>query len=392
MRNNKILSAVIAFVLVGALAVGVCCMGFASRNADGKWFGNFKDLNTWHWSDKTDGNKPDTPIDPDNPNKPDDGEIVTGADGALVSGSENNGIRLMSALLPRSAYAANEIDPQADTAYNLTATIEPADADDKTVDWTISWKNSSSSWANGKSVTDYGTITPTSNGALTANFVCKQAFGEQIIITVTSRDNASAKGTVTVDYRKRLVSTTTGIFDGNTSSTKVWNTANALYDKNTQFTDNFGVGTVNDTVKSHKMTITTHSTLRSKLSTVFTSSSNQASYSATREYVGSYSGAYGALEWEMLFSPAPGNVSNYAITGLFEFCSDMEDYGVWEINSAKYNKLRTCLINSATDFVVTVKTELEHGGTYTASYNVNVLDSSLKIKVSSVNVTGSIII
>lgn len=400
MANNKtksrangkpIIIAITAFIMAGVLAAGVCCLGFASRNTDGKWFGNFKNISDWHWGDYADNPTPDIPDTPDVPDKPDeptDEKPDTG--NAVISGVENNGVKLMSAKLPKEAYAANGIDPLADTAYTVTATVEPADADDKTIDWTISFKNPSSSWANGKSVTDYGTITATSDGALTANFVCKQAFGEQIIITATSRDNPNAKGTTTVDYRKRLTSTTTGIFDGNTSSTKVWDTANNLYDSNTRFNDTFGIGTIDDTVKSHKMAITTHSNLRSNLSPVFPG--NQEGYSATAEYVGKISGAYGRLQWEMLFCPDPGSVSTYAITGLFYFCSDTVDYGEWEINSTKYNKLRTCFLNSSIDFVVTVKTELEHGATYTESYNVNVLDSSLKIKVSSVNVTGSIII
>ena len=49
MRTNKLLNGIIAFVLAGALAAGVCCMGFASRGNDGKWFGNFKNISTWHW-------------------------------------------------------------------------------------------------------------------------------------------------------------------------------------------------------------------------------------------------------------------------------------------------------------------------------------------------------
>lgn len=60
--------------------------------------------------------------------------------------------------------------------------------------------------------------------------------------------------------------------------------------------------------------------------------------------------------------------------------------------SSEYNKLRPCLINSEIDFVITIETELEHGEKYTASYNVNVLNSSLKIMVNSVEVSGSIII
>lgn len=70
----------------------------------------------------------------------------------------------------------------------------------------MSFDDPSSAWATGKTVTDYVTVTPTSDGALTANVECLQDFGEQIIVTVTSRDNAEATASCTVDYAKRIES------------------------------------------------------------------------------------------------------------------------------------------------------------------------------------------
>ena len=46
--------------------------------------------------------------------------------------------------------------------------ITPADAANKKVDWTIAFKNASSTWATGKTVTEYATVTPSADGALTA--------------------------------------------------------------------------------------------------------------------------------------------------------------------------------------------------------------------------------
>lgn len=94
----------------------------------------------------------------------------------------------------------------AESAYTLTATITPDDASNKAVDWSVAFVNPSSAWATGKTVTDYVTVTPTSDGALTANVECKQAFGEQIVVTVVSRDNAEATATCTVDYAAKVVS------------------------------------------------------------------------------------------------------------------------------------------------------------------------------------------
>lgn len=83
-------------------------------------------------------------------------------------------------------------------------TITPSDATNKKVDWSIAFKNGSSAWASGKTITDYVTVTPSADGALTAVVECKQAFGEQIAVKVTSRDNTYAQAEVTVDYVKRI--------------------------------------------------------------------------------------------------------------------------------------------------------------------------------------------
>ena len=54
---------------------------------------------------------------------------------------------------------------QALESVTLTATVKPDNTAENTgVDWDIKWKNSSSSWANGKSVTSYVTATPSGDG------------------------------------------------------------------------------------------------------------------------------------------------------------------------------------------------------------------------------------
>ena len=65
--------------------------------------------------------------------------------------------------------------------------------------------NASSAWANGKSVTDYVTVTPSADGALTAVVTNLGEFGEQIKVTVTSRGNPSASAECTVDYIQKVI-------------------------------------------------------------------------------------------------------------------------------------------------------------------------------------------
>lgn len=86
----------------------------------------------------------------------------------------------------------------------LSATVKPESSADKTVDWTIAFVNAESEWAAGKTVTDYVTLTPTADGATTATVKCIAEFGEQIVITVTSRSNEYATASCTVDYARKV--------------------------------------------------------------------------------------------------------------------------------------------------------------------------------------------
>lgn len=174
----------IAFVLVFVLLTGVCLQIFGTgKQKPSEWF-----------------KKPDT----EQTQPKEDSGVNEVAGGAVINESASNGIKLMSARIAPTAYAANGISPQADSAYTLTATITPADANNKAVDWSIAWVNSNSAYASGKTVTNYVTVTPTSDGALTANVECKQAFGEQIKVTATSRDNPAMKAECTVDYAQKI--------------------------------------------------------------------------------------------------------------------------------------------------------------------------------------------
>ena len=99
----------------------------------------------------------------------------------------------------------NGIATVAEDAYTLTATVLPEDAVDKTVTYTLTWQNPSSTWTKSKSVTDYVTLSQ-SNGSLNATIACNEAFGESIIVTVTSNNNPNAKATATLHYKQKIAS------------------------------------------------------------------------------------------------------------------------------------------------------------------------------------------
>lgn len=129
------------------------------------------------------------------PDKPGE-EQKPGTDDVVIEQIEASGILLSAAIA-----SADE----SGVTQRFTATITPSDATNQKVNWSVAFKNAGSEWANGKNISDYVTVTPTSDGSLNADVTCKAAFGEQIILTVTSRDNAEAKATATVDYRKKVI-------------------------------------------------------------------------------------------------------------------------------------------------------------------------------------------
>ena len=66
----------------------------------------------------------------------------------------------------------------------LTATIQPATTENKEVDWTVAWADSTGAG----DVSDYITVTPESDGSTTATVTCYQPFTGDIVITVITRD------------------------------------------------------------------------------------------------------------------------------------------------------------------------------------------------------------
>lgn len=119
------------------------------------------------------------------------------------------------------ASAAQSLPYDSDMQVHLTATIEPENAEDKRLDWSVAFANPVSEWATGKTVTDYVTVTPTADGSLEADVKGLKAFGEQIIITCTSRANSAATATCTVDYiaRYALTKSVTASGDGSADGT-----------------------------------------------------------------------------------------------------------------------------------------------------------------------------
>lgn len=170
---------IVAMVLVAILSIGLLCALFIQPQED----------------------EPDKAKQTEQAAVNEQATVIDGEGNAMVSGKTY-------AMSQRMVFAATAAEAAAvSDGITLTATVSPKTADNKAVDWAVSFVNPSSSWASGKTVTDYVTVTPTSDGALNATVNCLKAFGEQIKVTVTSRVNPEAKAECTLDYARRILDT-----------------------------------------------------------------------------------------------------------------------------------------------------------------------------------------
>ena len=152
MKKSKIAFIAIALVLtIGLTVVGVGSSGFSNWN-----------METW--------------FDKSNEQTNTAGEDL----GEMEFAPENTEVMMLSVSQPILLAAPNGSYSK---TVMLTATILPADVPDKSVDWHIAWADDSVT----ENLADYVTITPTSDGALTANVTCYQSFNNDVVVTVVTR-------------------------------------------------------------------------------------------------------------------------------------------------------------------------------------------------------------
>ena len=100
------------------------------------------------------------------------------ADDFNIEMKSTNGVKLMAA--SPKVLASNGTS----VSQTITATVEPSTASNKKVDWSVMWADS----GNTSNVTDYVTVTPSSDGSTTATVTCSKAFTGNILVTVTTRE------------------------------------------------------------------------------------------------------------------------------------------------------------------------------------------------------------
>lgn len=154
MSKKSILITVIALVLAVALIGSVV---YISYNKNGE--------------DVTDTDNAETPEN--------ESEVVNALDFNTIRA---NGVELAYTMRndPGMAAAATYLSTQ------VSATVTPADAPDKSVDWSVVWDENAS--RKGTDISQYVTVEPTSDGSNVANVYCHKPFtGDFIYLTVTTR-------------------------------------------------------------------------------------------------------------------------------------------------------------------------------------------------------------
>lgn len=127
--------------------------------------------------------------------------LVEGSGVADIDGNELDGATVHALPERMVFYSPSALSSTARDGISLKAVIEPADAFNQSVDWSVAWVETQSG-----TVTDYVTVTPDSDGSLTAKVKCLQPFDKKIKVVVTSRDKTDATAQCVLDFAQRITS------------------------------------------------------------------------------------------------------------------------------------------------------------------------------------------
>lgn len=312
------------------------------------------------------------------------------ADGGMLIGeSEGKGVSLLSEKIAKADYAVYGVSPLAESAYTLTATITPSYAVNKSVDWSVEFVTPSSSWATGKTVTDYVTVTPTSDGALTANVECKQAFGAQMKITVVSRENSAAKAECTIDYAKRVTKATL------TSSNSRYNwTINGSGSLSVcsivhpqVWLDFYGAlggdnKSVNEIAYAYNTVYTVDNTVKNSVVEIKVSDSlkqNLASAGLTTK----------CADWTKFTELGYSN-TEFSYAGVFVMLGGDSLLGGGYLQLDNYNKLLSAIVSTeGVDFSIRITTEMQYGGSVSTVLDCRFDDASTGMVAEGVTLGDS---
>lgn len=173
---------ILIVVLLVAAACGVCAMGYASRNAEGKWFRN-TDLASWHWSDKKEQKQQTW------------GGVIDNVGNDMNSDTTYAMPTAMAFYTKTSAPLAQQLNM---SAPSVTVTCSHNfEFNNVLVDWSVEYSS-------GADAGDVVTVEPTNDGSLTATLTCLESFSEPLTLKATLRGNKDKTATCRLDFVKRI--------------------------------------------------------------------------------------------------------------------------------------------------------------------------------------------
>ena len=259
------------------------------------------------------------------------------------------------------------------TVQEITATVTPPDATNAIVDWSISWGDTQGSWGSGSQgdISDYLTITPESDGALTAEVECLAPFGTQAVITANIRGYEDIKDTCTVDYVQKYEDVTASIaFNGTGSDNVSWTLGSST---------SVTAGFLDAESESDLAAYTGSGSVTADYSDVYTIESGAASvtvsYAYTAEYVAALEKAgitATANSYETLASSLSGNTATLTAIAADELLG----FDGESVTDEEYDAYRTYLIENASDVMLMIKIDVTSneevaGGTMTYQLTFN---------------------
>ena len=315
--------------------------------------------------------------------------------GMLIGEGEGAGVSLLSEKIEKADYEAYGVSPLAESAYTLTATVEPANAPDKAVDWSVAFVNPASEWATGKTVTDYVTVTPTSDGALTATVQCLQAFGEQITVTVASRQFSGVNATCTVDFAKKIKSADVHFVRVETQETRDFTIGD---EEIFTFTDIANNNTaIDETVNiSYEDTYTIDENFTQTFKLIL----NQEYLSALKANAPEHQTYWDFVEFtEYVFEGDAITLEIYGSTGLMTFFNPENEnsndaFRYWLTNGANMDNAINAVLRENPDmYLCTLQYEaVGKYSSYTRSTKINIKRSDLTDYISEISLDDSSII
>lgn len=286
-----------------------------------------------------------------------------------ITQQTSNGISL------NSTVATNE---DGATVQRITAIVNPAAATNAIIDWSIEWGTVEGSWGTEEkgTVTDYTDVTPTSDGALTADISCEAPFGTQAIVTASVRNYSDINATCSVDYVQKYEGTAVDL----------------AYEDDVNQTYEWALGSNENTTVSFvpwNSSVTSESKATVSYSDIYTVQNSVEKMDFTITYTANYVAALAAAGIEGVSAGDPIALPEVTVS---ENVGDLSGWTIYDllslndsISEEDYNAYRTKLIELDGKDMFTITATVEHAESETTvnSWTIQIAANSVGSIVTS---------